>query len=199
MELLVLSTLQWKMHPVTPLSFLDHIVRRLGLKTNLHWEFLRRCERLLLSLFSDSRFIGFLPSVLATATMMRVIDHVEPCNAIEYKTQLLSVLKLSEEKVEKCYTLIVELSSGYTNNYGYNNKRKINEEVPSSPSGVIDAIFSSDSSNDSWSVVSSSSSSSSVCSSPTQPLFKKRKAEDQQMRSLASLSRVFVDIVGSPH
>lgn len=52
MELLVLSTLQWKMHPVTPLSFLDHIIRRLGLKTHLHWEFLRRCERLLLSVVS---------------------------------------------------------------------------------------------------------------------------------------------------
>lgn len=52
MELLVLSTLQWKMHPVTPLSFLDHIIRRLGLKTHLHWEFLWRCERLLLSVVS---------------------------------------------------------------------------------------------------------------------------------------------------
>jgi len=52
MELLVLSTLEWKMNPVTPLSFLDHIIRRLGLKNHLHWEFLRRCERLLLSLLS---------------------------------------------------------------------------------------------------------------------------------------------------
>lgn len=52
MELLVLSTLQWRMHLVTPHSFLDHIVKRLGLKTNLHLEFLRRSERLLLSLLS---------------------------------------------------------------------------------------------------------------------------------------------------
>lgn len=118
MELLVLSTLQWKMHAVTPLSFLDHIVRRLGLKTSLHWEFLKSCETLLLSLISgkylfdivmlykcllfiiflcsDSRFVGYYPSVLATATMMRVIDSVEPCNAVEYQTQLLSVLKLSK-------------------------------------------------------------------------------------------------------
>ncbi|XLS47799.1 hypothetical protein HN51_022157 [Arachis hypogaea] len=36
MELLILSTLNWKMHYVTPLSFLDHIIRRLGLKTHLH-------------------------------------------------------------------------------------------------------------------------------------------------------------------
>ncbi|KAF5951276.1 hypothetical protein HYC85_009220 [Camellia sinensis] len=42
MELLVLSTLQWKMNPVTPLSFVDHIVRRFGFKTDLHLEFLWR-------------------------------------------------------------------------------------------------------------------------------------------------------------
>lgn len=52
MELLVLSMLRWKMHPVTPLSFLDHIIRRLGLKSEAHWEFFRRCEALLLSVLS---------------------------------------------------------------------------------------------------------------------------------------------------
>ena len=57
MEVLILSTLEWKMNPVTPLSFLDHIIRRLGLKNHLHWEFLRRCERLLLSLLSGKHRI----------------------------------------------------------------------------------------------------------------------------------------------
>ncbi|KAF4374071.1 hypothetical protein F8388_007977 [Cannabis sativa] len=192
MELLVLSTLQWKMHPVTPLSFLDHIIRRLGLKSHLHWEFLRRCERLLLSLVSDSRFVCYLPSVLATATMMRVIDHVEPCKAIDYQNQLLGVLKINKEKVNDCYNLIIELSNAYNNPL----KRK-NEVVPGSPSGIIDAIFSSDNSNDSWSAESS------VSSSPKgrQNLFKKiRTSEDdnQKMRMPSALSRVFVDIVGSP-
>ncbi|KAL6982962.1 Cyclin-D3-1 [Sarracenia purpurea var. burkii] len=48
MEILVLSTLQWKMNPVTPISFLDYITRRLALKNQLRWEFLRRCECLIL-------------------------------------------------------------------------------------------------------------------------------------------------------
>lgn len=55
MELLVLSTLQWKMNPVTPISFFDHIIRRLGLKTHLHWEFLERCGRLLLSVIAGEQ------------------------------------------------------------------------------------------------------------------------------------------------
>lgn len=61
MEMIVMSALQWRMNPVTPLSFLDHITRRLDLggliktnninnkNSNLQWEFLKQCELLLLS------------------------------------------------------------------------------------------------------------------------------------------------------
>uniref|UniRef100_A0A5B6YPY9 Uncharacterized protein n=1 Tax=Davidia involucrata TaxID=16924 RepID=A0A5B6YPY9_DAVIN len=184
MEILVLSTLEWRMNPVTPLSFLDHIIRRLGLKTHLHWEFLRRCEALLLSVVSDSRFVRYLPSLVATATMLHVIHQVEPCNPIEYQNQLLGVLKISKEKVSDCYQLIVELS-----NTGQNNphKRKY-QEIPGSPSGVIEAIFSSESSNDSW---------SSVTTPSPEPLLKKSRAQEQHMH-LPALNRVFVDVVGSP-
>ncbi|XP_021887300.1 cyclin-D3-1 [Carica papaya] len=181
MELLVLSSLQWKMHPVTPLSFLDHIMRRLGLKTNLHWEFLRRSERLLLSLVFHSRFVSYLPSVLATATMMHVIDQVEPFNSIDYKNQLLGVLKINQEKVNECYNLILELSRTHVNG-GYKRKRTREEDAetePSSPSGVIDLAFNSDSSNDSWAV---------ECSE-TEPRFKKNRAQEMVAK------RAFVDIV----
>ncbi|KAJ0011352.1 hypothetical protein Pint_33882 [Pistacia integerrima] len=194
MELLVLSALKWKMHLVTPLSFLDHIIRRLGLKNNLHWEFLRRCERLLLIVVSESRFVSYLPSVLATATMMHVIDQVEPLNAIDYKNQLLGVLKISKEKVNECYKLILELSNPKSNAYQYPRKRKC-EPFPCSPSGVIESEFScGESSNESWAVNKSQ-----VLSSPDQNrVFKKSRAQEQQMPlPMPSLNRVFVDIVGS--
>lgn len=44
----------------------------------------------------DSRFVGCLPSVLATATMLHVIDQIEHSGGMEYKNQLLSVLKISK-------------------------------------------------------------------------------------------------------
>ncbi|KAK9163823.1 hypothetical protein Syun_004725 [Stephania yunnanensis] len=170
MELVVLSTLNWKMNPATPMSFIDHIVRRLGLKTRLHWEFMRRCECVLLSVLIDSKFTHFLPSVLATVTMLHVIDQVEPCNnQIEYKNQLLSALKMSKDKIDECYQLILESSLSIK---GHTLKRKHYQPEPGSPNGVIDAWFSCDSSNDSW----AASAGSSVSSSP-EPLFKKKKHE----------------------
>ncbi|PHT41771.1 Cyclin-D3-1 [Capsicum baccatum] len=185
MELLVLSSLKWRMNPVTPLSFLDHIIRRLGLKNNVHWEFLRRCESLLLSVMADCRFVRYMPSVLATAIMLHVIHQVEPCNAIEYQNQLLEVLKISKEKVNNCFELISEVSSKPV----MSHKRKYDEN-PSSPSDVIDPICSSESSNDSWDLDSSS----------YLPMFKKSRVQEEQMKlASSSMSRVFVEAIGSPH
>ncbi|KAK9097325.1 hypothetical protein Sjap_022822 [Stephania japonica] len=170
MELVVLSTLNWKMNPVTPMSFIDHIVRRLGLKTCLQWEFMKRCECVLLSVLLDSKFTHFLPSVLATVTMLLVIDQVEPSNnKIEYKNQLMSALKMSKDKIDECYQLILESNLSIK---GHTLKRKHYQLEPRSPNGVIDAWFSCDSSNDTW----VASAGSSVSSSP-EPLFKKKKHE----------------------
>lgn len=190
MELLVLSTLQWRMNPVTPISFFGHIVRRIGLKNHLHWQFLWRCERLLLSAIADSRVMSYLPSVFATATMLYVIRIIEPYNPVEYQNQLLSVLKISEDKINECYKLILELSDSHGHIHNHSHKRK-HLFIPSSPNGVVDATFSCDSSNDSWAVASS------VSSSP-EPPFKRSRSQDQQMR-LPSLTRVSVGVLSSPH
>ncbi|CAA2997589.1 G1 S-specific cyclin D [Olea europaea subsp. europaea] len=157
MEMLVLSTLEWKMNPVTPLSFLDYIARRLGFKRHLCRRFLKKCECLLLSLISDCRFICYLPSALATAVMLYVISSVEPCIGVEYQYQLLGILGIKKEKVEDCCRLIQEVTTNA--HFHSSNKRKFGS-FPDSPNGIMDISFSSDSSNDSWAVASSSVSSS---------------------------------------
>ncbi|KAG8654788.1 hypothetical protein MANES_05G177400v8 [Manihot esculenta] len=171
MEILVLSTLQWRMNPITPLSFLDFITRRLGLKDYLCSEFLRRY----------SRSMHYLPSVIAAATMLHVINGVEPCLRAEYESQLLGILGIDKDKVDDCSQLIIEMASRYPGSQS--NKRKFSS-VPGSPNGVIDVSFSSDSSNDSWTVAPS------VSSSPM-PLSKKSRA-------LQSLNHATADFLSIP-
>ncbi|KAJ0522380.1 putative cyclin domain-containing protein [Helianthus annuus] len=125
MELLMMSALEWKMNPVTPISFLDHIVRRLGLKTHLHSIFVKKCEDLILFLVSDSRFVGYQPSVLATAAMLHVIDQVDYFNSVDYQNQLLEVLKTTKEKVKECNEMIMEASHISSFNL---KKRKFEED-----------------------------------------------------------------------
>ncbi|KAH6784346.1 hypothetical protein C2S52_009305 [Perilla frutescens var. hirtella] len=183
MELLVLSTLLWKMNPVTPMSFFDHIARRFEFVKNLHWDFLRRCATVILSIITDVRLVHYLPSVMAAATMVYVIREIVDGDAVEYENQLMIVLRTSKEKIDDCHKLILEAMDGLSCKSCC--KRKF-ESIPSSPSGVIDAYFSSDSSVDSWAVALSASSS-------PEPLFKRSRAQEQHMR-LAPLSSVSVGL-----
>ncbi|MBA0730482.1 hypothetical protein Golax_025781 [Gossypium laxum] len=171
MEILVLSTLQWKMNPVTPLSFLDYIARRLGLKDHLY-----------------SRFMCYLPSVMATATMLHVVDCVEPNLRVEYENQLLGILGIDKEKVDECCKLITDLVTTMVQG-NLSKKRRFSSSIPRSPNGVMDVWFSSDSSNDSWAVASS------VSSSP-EPQSKKSRTQQQQL--LEKLSHGPLDFLSIP-
>ncbi|KAE8715659.1 Cyclin-D3-1 [Hibiscus syriacus] len=187
-EILVLATLQWKMNPVTPLSFLDHIVRRLGLKDLLCWEFLRRCDRILLSAMSDSRSTCYLPSVMATATMLYVVDSVEPNLRVEYQNQLLGILGIDKDKVDECRKLIIEPAT--TRARGNQSNKRRSGSIPGSPNGVMDVSFSPDSSNDSWAVTSSLSSS---------PQHQSKRSRIQQEQLLERPSHAPSNFLPIPH
>lgn len=191
MEILVLSSLKWRMNPVIPLSFLDLIVRRLGLKRYIHSEFLRLCENLLLSIISDSRFLSYLPSVLATATMLHVIHQVAQCNAIGYENQLLKVLKINKEEVDECFELIQEtLCSSGLDGKNMTQKRKFCH-ISTSPGGAMDSFSISSSPSDNSLLAAASC----ISSATNHPIIKKSRVQERQMK----LNRVFVDAVGSPH
>uniref|UniRef100_A0A7N0UDJ7 Cyclin-like domain-containing protein n=1 Tax=Kalanchoe fedtschenkoi TaxID=63787 RepID=A0A7N0UDJ7_KALFE len=176
-ELLVLSTLKWKMNPVNPVCYFNHIFRRIAVRTNVHWEFLWRCERLLISAILDSRCKRYSPSVLATAIMRYVIQEVAPWSSTKFQNQLMDVLKMNKERVDGCYEFLAELFSNEALVRGGTCKRRCdNSSTPGSPSAVIGVSFSCESSNDSWAVMASTFMSSS------EPPFKRRRAQDQLMR-----------------
>ncbi|XXG44478.1 hypothetical protein AAC387_Pa01g4272 [Persea americana] len=143
MELMVLSKLQWEMNPVTPLSFIEHIVRILGLKTHQHWDFFRRCESLMLSFIADSSVMCCLPSVIAAATVLHVMDEMELCDSVQYGRELLDHLNLDKEKVEHCWQLMQELRLRGSN-------QRWSVSPPASPDSVMGLSSSCESSDEWW-------------------------------------------------
>ncbi|XP_049384087.1 cyclin-D3-2-like [Solanum stenotomum] len=156
-ELLVLSTLKWKMNPVTPLSFIDHIIRRFGLMTNLYSEFQGKCENIILGIITDSRLLHYPPSVIATVTLLYVINEIEPCNAVDYLNQFMAFLKVRKDSIDECHDLILELM-GISGSKIYQTHKRKCQSIPGTPDGIIDAYFSCESSNDSLAMAPSVSS-----------------------------------------
>lgn len=50
----------------------------------------------LVFLIPDHRFLCYLPSVLATATILYIIREIAPYNFLEYQNEFLSVLKINK-------------------------------------------------------------------------------------------------------
>ncbi|KAJ1697747.1 hypothetical protein LUZ63_006259 [Rhynchospora breviuscula] len=185
MELLVLTALEWRLNPVTALSFIQPLVSLLypGRRGNY---ITSRCEAILLSvldgqyfffclfnfypklslvfkIFScllDWRWVKHAPSVWATAALLHAVEFDETeC--------IISLIKVSKENVEECYGVILERTMAN------NRKRKhllcnlCPESPPASPSAVVGACFSSDNSlNSCDSFISCSSSTASFSDRP---------------------------------
>ncbi|KAI4321506.1 hypothetical protein MLD38_034876 [Melastoma candidum] len=184
MELLVLSTLQWRMNPVTPLSFLDHFARRLGLKGLLCQEFIRGSELVMLHVIPDPRFLRYLPSAMAAAVMLHIVDSFDPSTKARYLDQLSGTIHGIEKGImDECRDLVSELAARdrtLSHRQHHSFKRKYGatttQHIPGSPRGVADACFScpssdSECSSDSWLVMPGNE----HAASPSEALPKKRR------------------------
>ncbi|XP_022766416.1 cyclin-D3-1-like [Durio zibethinus] len=165
MELLVLSTLSWRMQAITPFSFLDYFLYKLNDdKIPLRSSILRSIQ-LISSTIKGIDFLEFKPSEIAAAVAMSV--------AVETRTvdteKAISVLTqhVQKERVTKCVELVHDLS------LVGGSVKEGNASVPSvphSPIGVLDAPCLSYKSDNT--TVGSCSSSSHTNSSPS---IKRRK------------------------
>uniref|UniRef100_A0A0D9XBC8 Cyclin-like domain-containing protein n=1 Tax=Leersia perrieri TaxID=77586 RepID=A0A0D9XBC8_9ORYZ len=138
MELLVLSALQWRMHPVTPLSFLHPLL--------LHAARLRHCENALLAVMADCRWPRHRPSAWAAAALLAT------ANSWCHDGDLLALIDAPNDEVAECAKILSEEAAAGGIDI---NKRKRATGLyspPASPSGVIgaSACFSCESSSSSF-------------------------------------------------
>ncbi|KAH0695603.1 hypothetical protein KY284_015657 [Solanum tuberosum] len=126
-------------------------------KTIQKIELLGKCENIILGIITDSRLLHYPPSVIATVTLLYVINEIEPCNAVDYLNQFMAVLKVRKDSIDECHDLILELMGIFGSKIYQTHKRKC-QSIPGTPDGVIDAYFSCESSNYSLAVAPSVSS-----------------------------------------
>ncbi|XP_022772277.1 cyclin-D4-1-like [Durio zibethinus] len=134
MELLVLSTLNWRMQAITPFSFMDYFFYKLNDdKIPLRSSILRSTQ-LISSTIKGIDFLEFKPSEIAAAVAISVAVEtrkVDTDKAISVLTQ-----HVQKERVLKCVELVHDLSlvGG-----SVKERNASDPSVPQSPIGVLDA------------------------------------------------------------
>ncbi|OAY35760.1 cyclin-D4-1 isoform X2 [Manihot esculenta] len=135
MELLVLSTLKWRMQALTPCSFIDYFLSKINGDQHLSTSSIFKSLQLILSTLKGIDFLEFRPSEIAAAVAISVsgeVQAVEIDKAVPYFTQV------EKGRVLKCVELIKDLS--LISGSGADNVASASGScVPRSPNGVLDA------------------------------------------------------------
>ncbi|KAJ3695849.1 hypothetical protein LUZ60_001226 [Juncus effusus] len=129
MELLVLSTLNWKMQSVTPFSFIDYFLNKFNdgnIPSNL---FISRSADLILRMIRGIYFLDFKPSEIAAAVALTVLEEIQ---CMEIEKSITTCFYLDKVRVLRCYSMIQEKV------FMKSNVIKITGMVPASPNGIFE-------------------------------------------------------------
>nr|XP_027073894.1 cyclin-D2-1-like isoform X2 [Coffea arabica] len=146
MELIVLTTLNWRMHSYTPYAYIDYFLRKInvgggdGNDQELAFDALiGKAVNLILSTIKGIDFLEFKPSEIAAAVAIFVAE--ENIQAIDTEKAMSGLILIEKERVLKCHKLLKDLTlmmmmSGSTDTNMANASVSL---VPHSPNGVLEA------------------------------------------------------------
>ncbi|OIT03101.1 PREDICTED: cyclin-D4-1-like [Nicotiana attenuata] len=130
MELLVLSTLKWRMQAYTPCTFIDYFVRKMNGDQIPSRPLISRSIQLILSIIKGIDFLEFRSSEIAAAVAISVSGEIQ---AIDIDTMPCFFIHLDKGRVQKCVELIQDLPTATI------ITTTTASLVPQSPIGVLEA------------------------------------------------------------
>ncbi|CAJ1971691.1 unnamed protein product [Sphenostylis stenocarpa] len=134
MELLVLSTLKWRMQAITPFSFIDYFLQKVNGDQAPIGDSILQSTELILSTVRGIDFIESRPSEIAAAVAISVVGDG---GAVHTEKAISDLIQLVEkERVLKCVKMIQELSS----NSGSAKDASASVSVPSMPESPIGVL-----------------------------------------------------------
>lgn len=145
MELLVLSTLGWRVSSVTPISYVDYFICKCSVFGVARRSLIARTIEIVLDALQELRFLRYHSSSLAAASILFAIKEMVPEKLFEFQKSLFSMLPVHlHDPSEKCIRLMVELFYAPSEML-LSKGEACGDSVPLSPAGVLEASFSYDS------------------------------------------------------
>ncbi|XP_047342521.1 cyclin-D4-2-like [Impatiens glandulifera] len=142
MELLVLTTLKWRMKAITPFCFLDFFQRKMMNKDDKDDDgkrFFSRCsihkstQIILNMIVKGNDLLEFKPSEIAAAVTMSVVGEVQTVDFQESISGLIHYVE--KERLLKCFESVQKASSTVA------AAAAAVSSVPQSPNAVLDAAY----------------------------------------------------------
>ncbi|CAN6206113.1 unnamed protein product [Urochloa humidicola] len=168
MEIIILTTLKWRMHAVTPFTFISYFLDKFSEGKPPSFALASRCANIIVGTLKGSTFLSFRPSEIAAAAALAAVS----ANQVIGFGSVLSAseIPVNKEMVDRCYELMQEQAL-------VKKRRNINgsPSVPQSPIGVLDAAYFSFRSEDATLGLPQSNISSNTNNQASAPVSKRRR------------------------
>ncbi|OMO56490.1 hypothetical protein CCACVL1_26514 [Corchorus capsularis] len=111
MELLILSTLEWKMGSVTPFAYLHYFIHKLYAESNSNKELVSNAIELIMAMAKEISLVNqYRPSIIAAAAVFAASGNPLTSKAMEVKIDSISLWgSLENEQIVCCYKMMQEL------------------------------------------------------------------------------------------
>ncbi|KAE8701142.1 Cyclin-D4-1 [Hibiscus syriacus] len=171
MEVLVLSTLKWKMQAITPCSFIDYFLSKICNDQSPSSSSMSKSLQLIINTIKGIDFLEFRPSEIAAAVAISVSGEMQ---TVAIDKAISSFTFVQKGRVLKCVELMKDLSfiNGAAAVATRHSSAAASSTVPQSPIGVLDAAACQSYKSDEITVGSSAN------SSHSSPDIKRRKHDD---------------------
>ncbi|XP_064941612.1 cyclin-D4-1-like [Musa acuminata AAA Group] len=133
MELLVLSTLKWRMQAVTPFSFIVYFLCKFHDANSPDGSLISRSIALVLATVRGVDFLEFRPSEIAAAVALSALKEIQFLESD--KALACCCIHVNKERVLRCHEVIQEMALMKNGTYASTSV----SAVPKSPIGVLDA------------------------------------------------------------
>ncbi|XP_062186491.1 cyclin-D2-2-like [Phragmites australis] len=132
MELLVLTTLKWRMQAVTPFAFIAYFLDKFNEGKPPSFALASRCSEIIVGTLKGSTFLSFRPSEIAATVALAVVSENQ---VVGFGSVLeASEIAVNKEMIVRCYELMQERA--LVKKRGHSNG---SPSMPRSPIGVLDA------------------------------------------------------------
>ncbi|CAN6168853.1 unnamed protein product [Urochloa humidicola] len=132
MEVFILTALKWRMHAVTPFTFISYFLDKFSEGKPPSFALASRCADIIVGTLKGSTFLSFKPSEISAAAVLAAVSANQ---AIGFGSVLsASEIPVNKEMVDRCYELMEERA--LVKKRGHING---SPSVPQSPIGVLDA------------------------------------------------------------
>ncbi|XP_076949890.1 cyclin-D5-1-like [Bidens hawaiensis] len=110
MELMVLTTLEWKMCGITPFAYLHHFFSKICDECDCNESLVSKASEFVIDFSKEVNLMDHRPSVVALAAVLLACDDQLTKNTLECKIGVVSSLySLEKECIYRCYNLMKEL------------------------------------------------------------------------------------------